>query len=240
MNKNVVDGFGDEYFINEYVGGLYIHNGLLYQLKGFNVNGVYIKGAKRYAEASGLTKATFGSLEALREWLKRQRAHLETMQEYPPDQYYTYEDDDGDMVESVLININDFTSLKGFKLQQGWINVKNRLFSINGRRCHKINDNTVKMLQENPKYAEQFINPTYPTLKEALEMLKKGDDLDAVAISRKVRLSKETRYKENGEVYRIKWRLESLTGEELAGWVEGNKTIWAKNNKVFSYINKKG
>jgi hypothetical protein len=73
MNKNVVDGFGDEYFINEYVGGLYIHNGLLYQLKGFNVNGVYIKGAKRYAEASGLTKATFGSLEALREWLKRQR-----------------------------------------------------------------------------------------------------------------------------------------------------------------------
>jgi hypothetical protein len=297
MNKNVVDGFGDEYFINEYVGGLYIHNGLLYQLKGFNVNGVYIKGAKRYAEASGLTKATFGSLEALREWLKRQRAHLETMQEYPPDQYYTYEDDDGDMVESdehtdewedwneeirsmkeliengeklenswnveenetnanqvcleftpisnprskqLLININDFTSLKGFKLQQGWINVKNRLFSINGRRCHKINDNTVKMLQENPKYAEQFINPTYPTLKEALEMLKKGDDLDAVAISRKVRLSKETRYKENGEVYRIKWRLESLTGEELAGWVEGNKTIWAKNNKVFSYINKKG
>jgi hypothetical protein len=219
------------------------------------------------------------------------------MQEYPPDQYYTYEDDDGDMVESdehtdewedwneeirsmkeliengeklenswnveenetnanqvcleftpisnprskqLLININDFTSLKGFKLQQGWINVKNRLFSINGRRCHKINDNTVKMLQENPKYAEQFINPTYPTLKEALEMLKKGDDLDAVAISRKVRLSKETRYKENGEVYRIKWRLESLTGEELAGWVEGNKTIWAKNNKVFSYINKKG
>jgi len=96
------------------------------------------------------------------------------------------------------------------------------------------------MLQENPKYAEQFINPTYPTLKEALEALKKGDAQDAVAISRKVRLSKETRYKENGEIFKIKWRLESLAGEELAGWVEGNKTIWAKNNKVFSYINKKG
>ena len=297
MNKNVVDGFGDEYFTNEYVGGLYIHNGLLYQLKGFNVNGTYVSGNKRYQNSSSVTKETFGTLENLREWLERQRQIVEQMEDNEPQQYCEYEDDDGDIVETdetteewedwndeirsmrnliddgeklentwnveitadqenqvcleftpisnpkdkqLLININDFTSLKGFALTQGWINVKNKVLTVNGRRCHKVGENTVRMLQENPKYAEQFINPTYPTLREALEILKKADSSECIAISKKVRLHKEMRYTENGKLHRIKWRLDGITGEEIAAWTEGDKTIWARNNKVFSYINKKG
>ena len=295
MNKNVVDDFGDEYFINEYRGGLYTQNGLLYQLKGFNVNGKYVPTDSRYSTGARLRKGDFGTLEALEGWLANQEKNLEHLLEQEPNKYYQQEDEDGDLVDSedisddwedwdtdvqktvalimegnrlkdtwnkaydegkdtvcleftplsepdaeqLLINIEDFVSLKGFSLKQGFINVKGKVFNVNCRRCYKINNDTAKMLQEKREYAEQFLNPTYPTLQEAFEQLKKAETHESVAISRKAALVKETSYYTNAKP-KIKWRLNSSDGGEIAFWVDGAKTLWARNDKILGYINKKG
>lgn len=295
MNKNVVDDFGDDYFMNEYRYGAYIHNGLLYQLKGFNINGTSVSGNTRYGNGQTISRDAFHSLEHLETWMVDQQNRLKQLLENEPDKYYQMEDEDGDLVDSddvrdewdewnddvnstkdviaqcervksqwtnadgkqedavyleftplsnptekqLLIEVKDFTSLKGFALKQGYINVKNKLYNISSRRCYKLNDSSVATLQENPEYAKQFIDPTYPTMREALEKLKASDNSDSVALSRKIALLKEVHYMMNSK-FKVKWRLQAFDGEDIAVWVDGNKKVWARNKNIIGYINKKG
>ena len=296
MNKNVVDDFGDDYFMNEYRNGLYIHNNRLYQLKGFNINGVSRNGDTSREVSQYVLRESFSNIESLQAWIVKQRARVERLLEEEPEKYYQVEDEDGDLYDSedtsedwedwqdevnkakdileeaeaiernwdnetaaaesevvcleftplsdttekqLLIKVEEFTSLKGFSLKQGYINVSDRLFNISCRRCYKINNDTAKMIRETPKAAEQFLNPTYPTLREAVEILRTNSKMEAIAISRRVCLVKELHYT-TSKNYTVKWRLNGSEGEDIAFWGDGDKTLWARNNKILGYLNKKG
>lgn len=292
MKNNVVDNLGDEYFMSEYRGALYIHENKLYKLRGFNVNGVLLNSNSRDEITSNLKKVTFNNdINELIDWIDEQNAELAVLMDDEPTQYHTWEDDDGNIREDeetsedwdewdeqvrhirklisageelkskwnetekttkieyldflplynktappLLIPVKEFTSLKGFNIPEGFVNLEKRAAHITYRRSYKPSYHMEEEILENPENARQLVNPTYPTLKEAVFSLKSQTKTNTIAISKKLVVQIEATIKKGQR----KFLIYDKNNEHLADWLEGSKTITARNSKIMAVLSKKG
>lgn len=136
----------------------------------------------------------------------------------------------------LLLPIKDFTSLKGFNIPEGFINLEKRSMHINYRRSFKVNVPTVEEILENPENARQFVAPTYPTLKEAIRMLRIRGKGRSIAISKNMTVAMENTQRK-GET---RFMIYDKDNEPLAHWIDGQKTITARNSKIMAVLSKKG
>lgn len=141
----------------------------------------------------------------------------------------------------LLIKIQDFTSLKGFAIPQGFVNSSNGILHVTYRRAWRIGEDRALFLADDPKSVTLFTERMYPTLKEALVMLK-DENMHEIAIGPLLKVVKEKRNQMVNEQWRKvnRWHVVNDQGDTLAQWEDGKNTLWAKNSKIMTILSKKG